>query len=94
MAEPFSIERRKIMRMLGAKVIVTPKAGKGTGMVEKAVELAEKNGGFSKVFLVVVKSTQNLTPIISCQDGSFAINSRPRPSESSHRRWRVWCFLI
>jgi len=48
MAEPFSIERRKIMRMLGAKVIVTPKAGKGTGMVEKAAELAEKNGGFSK----------------------------------------------
>mmetsp|Transcript_18598 Transcript_18598/g.43567 ORF Transcript_18598/g.43567 Transcript_18598/m.43567 type:complete len:359 (+) Transcript_18598:199-1275(+) len=46
MAEPFSIERRKIMRMLGAKVIVTPKAGKGTGMVEKAVELAEKNGWF------------------------------------------------
>eukprot|EP00984_Skeletonema_dohrnii_P015795 scaffold6891_cov107-Skeletonema_dohrnii-CCMP3373.AAC.1 len=31
MAEPFSVERRKLMRMLGAKVIVTPKAGKGTG---------------------------------------------------------------
>jgi len=46
MAEPFSIERRKLMRMLGARVIVTPKAGKGTGMVEKARELAEKNGWF------------------------------------------------
>ena len=46
MAEPFSIERRKLMRMLGASVIVTPKAGKGTGMVEKAQELAEKNGWF------------------------------------------------
>jgi len=46
MAEPFSIERRKIMRMLGAKVIVTPKAGKGTGMVAKAEELAEKHGWF------------------------------------------------
>jgi cysteine synthase len=46
MAEPFSVERRKIMRMLGAKVIVTPKAGKGTGMVAKAEELAEKNGWF------------------------------------------------
>merc|ERR1711935_442243 len=46
MAEPFSIERRKLMRMLGAKVIVTPKAGKGTGMVEKASELAEKHGWF------------------------------------------------
>jgi cysteine synthase A len=31
MAEPFSVERRRLMRMLGAKVIVTPKAGKGTG---------------------------------------------------------------
>lgn len=43
-AEPFSVERRKLMRMLGAKVIVTPKAGKGTGMVEKAKELSEKHG--------------------------------------------------
>jgi len=46
MAEPFSIERRKIMRMLGARVIVTPKAGKGTGMVAKAQELAAKHGWF------------------------------------------------
>jgi len=46
MAEPFSVERRKLMRMLGAKVIVTPKAGKGYGMVEKAAELAEKHGWF------------------------------------------------
>ena len=46
MAEPFSVERRKLMRMLGAKVIVTPKAGKGTGMVEKAAELAKANGWF------------------------------------------------
>lgn len=46
MAEPFSVERRKLMRMLVAKVIVTPKAGKGTGMVEKAHELAKKHGWF------------------------------------------------
>lgn len=46
MAEPFSVERRKLMRMLGAKVIVTPKAGKGTGMVEKATELAKEHGWF------------------------------------------------
>lgn len=46
MAEPFSIERRKIMRMLGAKVIVTPKKDKGTGMVRKAEELCEKHGWF------------------------------------------------
>ena len=46
MAEPFSVERRKLMRMLGARVVVTPKAGKGTGMVEKARELAELNGWY------------------------------------------------
>jgi cysteine synthase A len=46
MAESFSIERRKIMRMLGAKVILTPAAERGTGMVRKAEELAKKNGWF------------------------------------------------
>ncbi|KAJ8599136.1 hypothetical protein CTAYLR_008288 [Chrysophaeum taylorii] len=46
MAEPFSVERRKLMRMLGAKVIVTPKAGKGTGMVAKAAELCDEHGWF------------------------------------------------
>ncbi len=46
MAESFSIERRKLMRFLGAKVITTPAAERGTGMVRKANELAEKNGWF------------------------------------------------
>ena len=46
MVETFSIERRKIMRMFGAKVILTPAAGRGTGMVKKAEELAQKNGWF------------------------------------------------
>ena len=46
MAESFSVERRKLMRFLGAKVILTPAAQKGTGMVEKAKELAESNGWF------------------------------------------------
>jgi cysteine synthase len=46
MVETFSIERRKIMRMLGAKVILTPAAERGTGMVKKAAELARKNGWF------------------------------------------------
>lgn len=46
MAETFSIERRKIMRMLGAKVILTPAAERGTGMVRKAAELAQKHGWF------------------------------------------------
>ncbi|HEU4652459.1 MAG TPA: cysteine synthase A [Steroidobacteraceae bacterium] len=46
MAESFSIERRKIMRMLGAQVILTPAAERGTGMVRKADELARKHGWF------------------------------------------------
>ncbi|MGN7868506.1 PLP-dependent cysteine synthase family protein [Paracoccus sp. 22332] len=46
MAESFSVERRRLMRMLGAKVVLTPKAQKGTGMYNKAVELAEKHGWF------------------------------------------------
>ena len=41
MAETFSIERRKLMRFLGAKVVITPAAGRGFGMVAKAIELAE-----------------------------------------------------
>lgn len=44
MAESFSIERRKVMRALGAKVILTPAAERGSGMVRKAAELAEKHG--------------------------------------------------
>jgi len=46
MADSFSIERRRLMRFLGAKVILTPRAQKGTGMYLKAVELAEKHGWF------------------------------------------------
>src|SRR5213595_3855411 len=46
MAETFSIERRKLMRFLGAKVIITPKEERGTGMVKKATALAAKNGWF------------------------------------------------
>jgi cysteine synthase A len=46
MVETFSVERRKIMRALGAKVILTPAAEKGTGMVKKAEELADKHGWF------------------------------------------------
>jgi cysteine synthase A len=46
MADSFSIERRKLMRMYGAKVVLTPRAQKGFGMYRKAVELAEANGWF------------------------------------------------
>src|SRR3954462_6402431 len=46
MADSFSIERRKLMRILGAKVILTPRAAKGLGMYQKAVELAKANGWF------------------------------------------------
>src|SRR5208282_750099 len=46
MAEPFSVERRRLMRFLGAKVVITPAAERGMGMVTKAVELAETHGWF------------------------------------------------
>lgn len=46
MADSFSMERRKIMRGLGAKVILTPAAERGSGMVKKAEELAEKHDWF------------------------------------------------
>ena len=46
MAETFSIERRKLMRFLGAKVIITPAAARAVGMLQKTVELAQKHGWF------------------------------------------------
>lgn len=46
MVETFSIERRKIMRALGAKVVLTPGSEKATGMVKRAAELARENGWF------------------------------------------------
>jgi cysteine synthase A len=46
MAETFSIERRKLMRFLGARIVLTPAAERGFGMVKKADELAEKHGWF------------------------------------------------
>ncbi|SLN55410.1 hypothetical protein ROA7450_02862 [Roseovarius albus] len=46
MADSFSIERRRLMRILGAKVVLTPRAEKGFGMYKKAVELAEEHGWF------------------------------------------------
>jgi len=46
MAENFSVERRRMMRFLGAKVVLTPAALKGSGMMAKAAELAEKHGWF------------------------------------------------
>lgn len=46
MADSFSVERRRLMRMLGARVVLTPRAQKGLGMYRKAVELAQANGWF------------------------------------------------
>jgi cysteine synthase len=46
MADSFSVERRKLMRALGAKVILTPAAERGTGMLKKAEELAKRHGWF------------------------------------------------
>src|SRR5947199_6665083 len=46
MAEPFSVERRRLMRVLGATLIVTPSAERAVGMLKKTVELAQAHGWF------------------------------------------------
>src|SRR6266496_3501244 len=46
MSDSFSVERRKLMKGLGAKVVLTPAAERGSGMVRRAEELAKKNGWF------------------------------------------------
>jgi cysteine synthase A len=46
MAETFSIERRRLMRFLGAKVVITPAADRAVGMIKKTIELSEKHGWF------------------------------------------------
>jgi cysteine synthase A len=46
MAEPFSVERRRLMRFLGAKVIITPAAERAVGMINKTIELAKAHGWF------------------------------------------------
>ncbi|MGD8832819.1 MAG: PLP-dependent cysteine synthase family protein, partial [Pseudomonadales bacterium] len=46
MAESFSVERRKLLRFLGAQVVLTPAAEKGTGMLNKAQELADAHGWY------------------------------------------------
>ncbi|HET8647613.1 MAG TPA: pyridoxal-phosphate dependent enzyme, partial [Vicinamibacteria bacterium] len=46
MSDSFSVERRKLMKALGAKVVLTPAAERGSGMVKKAEELAKKHGFF------------------------------------------------
>jgi cysteine synthase len=46
MAEPFSVERRRLMRFLGAKVVITPASARAVGMIDKTIELAETHGWF------------------------------------------------
>lgn len=46
MAESFSVERRRLLRFLGARVVLTPASEKGTGMLNKAMELAEQHGWY------------------------------------------------
>jgi cysteine synthase A len=46
MAEQFSVERRRLMRFLGAKVVLTPAAGRAVGMIQKTIELADTHGWF------------------------------------------------
>src|SRR3546814_12300808 len=70
MADSFSVERRRLMRMLGAKVVLTPRAQKGFGMYQKAVELAVANGWFlaSQFETAAHPATHEKTGTAPCRD--------------------------
>ena len=75
MAESFSVERRKLMRFLGAKVVLTPAAERGMGMVNKAQELAKTHGWF-------LPASSRTRPIPTC------IRAPPRARSSTTSRAR------
>src|SRR5215217_4234439 len=86
MADSFSIERRKLMRILGAKVVLTPSAAKGLGMYQKAVELARANGstGSSPATAPVARwpAWRGCCGVSGRRPGSCCAN-RPTPSWSA-----------
>ena len=73
MADSFSIERRQLMRFLGAKVVLTPRAQKGTGMYMKAKELAD---------------AERLVPRPPVRDRSQRQDPREHHGAGDHRRFR------
>ncbi len=90
MAESFSVERRRLMRFLGAKVILTPAPEGGTGMVRKANELAKKNGWF----LVLAKERPEVKIILSePADAPMVTSKTPQernPDGSPKSRHPAW----
>jgi cysteine synthase A len=88
MAESFSVERRRIMRMFGAKVILTPAAERGTGMVRKAEELAKKHGWFlARQFENEATRTRPIRPITatprdprSCRTSPASVSTSSSPA--------------
>jgi cysteine synthase A len=78
MAESFSIERRKMMRFLGARVVLTPAALKGSGMLAKAVELAAKHGWF---LVRQLKKESPNTRVIVCEPDNAPILGSGIPQE-------------
>ncbi len=86
MAENFSVERRRLMRFLGARVVLTPAAEKGSGMLAKAAELAERHGWFfvrqfeneanADVLARVLRAERPDTQVIVCEpDNSQVLGS-------------------
>ena len=82
MAEPFSVERRKLMRFLGAKVIVTPAAERGMGMITKTIELAKAHGWFmtrqlrTKPILIFIRARRRVKYWMISPDCDWIIGLR------------------
>jgi hypothetical protein len=96
MAESFSVERRKLMRFLGARVVLTPAAERGIGMVKKAVELAETHGWFLIRARPRAKSSMTSkasASIIGLPGSGRAARSKAWRASSprSGRTRRSWC---
>ena len=85
MADSFSIERRKLMRFLGAKVILTPRAMKGFGMVQKAKELADKNGWF------LAHQFETEANAATSTASSWITSSRAMEPAARWREWAASC---
>src|SRR6185369_3539156 len=81
MAEPFSVERRRLMRFLGAKVVITPAAERAVGMIKKMEELAAAHGWFM---------TRQFENEANPDYHSRTTARRPRSSSASRRMRNCW----
>ena len=92
MAESFSVERRRLLRFLGARVVLTPAAEKGTGMLNKATELAREHGWFlcrqfdNEANAEVHTRTTGVLPMVSRMLANRLAMNRPIPPPEARAR--------